>query len=131
MFIRTLPMALVFLAAGTPALAQALTFDLNKDGKIDRREFVKGREARFTALDHNKDHVISSADFAPGSHPQPLARRVERMIGAADLNRDGKVTLGELQLSGSPVFEEADTDMNGVIEGSEIARFKAELARPH
>lgn len=113
--------------AASAASAPPLTFDLNKDGKIDRIEFVKGREARFRALDHNKDQAISLADFSAESRTQPLSRLVGKLIGSADLNRDGRVTLMELQLSGSPVFEEADTDMNGVIEGSEVARFRAGL----
>jgi len=121
---------LLILSATAAAAAERLTFDLNKDGKIDRREFVKGREARFVALDRNKDNAVSSADFPAESRGRPLARKVERLISAADLNRDSKVTLDELQLSGSPIFEEADTDMNGLIEGSELTRFRAELLSP-
>jgi EF hand len=116
--------------ASAAASAQPLIFDLDKDGKIDRREFVKGREARFAALDRNKDQTVSSADFSPESRSRPLEQKVGKLIGTADLNRDGRVTLMELQLSGSPVFEEADIDMNGLIEGSELTRFRAELLPP-
>jgi len=126
-----LPVAgLLLLAATGASAANRLTFDLNKDGRIDRREFVKGREARFYALDRNKDNAVSSADFPAGAESQPLARKVGGLIAKADLNRDSKVTLDELQLSGSPLFEEADIDMNGLIEGSELTRFRTEMLRP-
>lgn len=124
--VRSVAAALACLAAAA-ASAEPLTFDLNKDGKIDRIEFVKGREARFRALDRNKDQAVSWADFSAESRGRPLVKRIGKLIGSADLNRDGRVTLMELQLSGSPVFEEADTDMNGVIERSELTRFRAEF----
>ncbi len=128
---QILPLAgLLLLSATAAAAAESLVFDLNKDGRIDRREFVKGRQARFAALDRNKDNVVSSADFPAELRGRPLARKVERLISTADLNRDSKVTLMELQLSGSPVFEEADTNMNGLIEGPEIARFRSEFLPP-
>jgi EF hand len=129
-YLRTLAGALACLAAADAISAEPLIFDLDKDGKIDRREFVKGREARFAALDQNKDQAVSPADFPPESRERPLAKLVGKMIAAADINRDGKVTLDELQWSGSPVFEKADSNMNGLIDGSEIGRFRAQLLPP-
>jgi Ca2+-binding EF-hand superfamily protein len=122
---RTLLGMLALLAAADAASAKPLTFDLDGNGRVDRREFVKGREARFHALDHNGDHVVSAADFSPESQSRPLIALMGRMIGAADLNRDGKVTLSELQLSGSPVFEAADLNMNGELDSGELKNLMA------
>jgi EF hand len=128
--VRTFAGMVACLAVAAAASAQSLSFDLDKDGKIDRREFVKGREARFAALDRNQDQAVSLADFPAESGGRPLVKLVGKMIAAADLNRDGKVTMDELQSSGSPVFEKADTNMNGLIDGPEIARFRAALLPP-
>ena len=50
-----------------------------------------------------------------------LDRKVDQVIAGADLNRDGKITQLELELTGTPLFERADTDGNGIVERDEIA----------
>jgi Ca2+-binding EF-hand superfamily protein len=112
---------LATLAGAGAASAQALTFDLDGDGKVDRREFVKGREARFHALDRDQDGTISTADFLPGLQHQALVSLLGRMIADADINQDGKITIAEMQLSGSPIFEAADLNMNGLLDGGELS----------
>jgi hypothetical protein len=105
-------------------------FDLDGDGRVDRTEFVRGREARFVALDLNGDGVVSADDFPPEKRYEPINALVGRLIGQADLNRDEEVNLVELQLSGSPVFEAADTDMNGLLDSGELAGLADRLDGP-
>lgn len=112
-------------AAGAPR-----PFDLDGDGRIARKEFIKGRAARFDKYDRNRDQMISAADFPAASRADPLSSKVERSISSADMNRDGKVTRDELDLSGTPLFDRADADGNGIVEKAEIGRFKAQLLSP-
>ena len=124
---RILLVVFVLMTAVDAASAQALVFDIDGDGRVDRLEFVKGREARFRALDKNGDGVVSAADFPSESRYKPLTELMGRMIGQADLNHDEVVNLAELQLSGSPVFEAVDTNMNGLLDSVELARLSARL----
>jgi hypothetical protein len=120
-------MAVILAVLPHAAAAQARPFDLNGDGRITRREFVAGRSARFAKYDRNGDRKISAADFPPSTRGDPLSSRVERSIASADINRDGNVTRDELGSSGTPLFDRADADGNGIVEQEEIARFRKQL----
>jgi Ca2+-binding EF-hand superfamily protein len=130
---KLIPSLFIVLAGLVPVLPlQAAPervgmFDLDGDGRITRTEFVTGRSQRFTAIDRNSDQVVSAADFPAGTQAMLLDRRVDKVIAAADLNHDGEVTRLELGLAGTPLFDRADVDGNGIVESKEIARFKAQL----
>lgn len=125
---------LIVLAAvvtGTGAIAQPVTFDLDGDGRITRSEFIEGRDARFAGFDRNADRVISAADFPADAAGKPLAALVGRMFAQADANRDGRVTRDELGTSGTPLFDDADADFNGIVEQAEVAKFRAHMDADH
>ena len=111
------------------AFAQATAFDLNGDGRITRPEFIAGRDARFAKYDRNRDRVITAADFPDGAGKTLPGLGVESMIAAADINKDGKITRNELGLSGTPLFDRADADGNGIVEKAEVAKFRAQIAK--
>lgn len=112
-----------------PAAAQPGPFDLDGDGRITRAEFIEGRDARFDRFDKNGDRVISAADFPANAASQPLTALVGQMMGQADADRDGRLTRDELGTSGTPLFDNADADGNGIVERSEIEKFRAEVAK--
>ncbi len=115
------------LVAAEAASAQPLEFDLDGDGRVSRTEFVKGRDARFARIDTNGDRVISASDFPQDSRSQSLIALTGRLFAMADLDRDSKVTREELGLSGTPLFDEADTNKNDVIENEELTHLRAQL----
>jgi hypothetical protein len=120
---------LVFLVGTEKILAQPLEFDLDGDGRVNRTEFVKGRDARFERLDVNGDRMISLADFPEATRSQSLKDLVGRLFAAADMDRDGEVTRSEVGLSGTPLFNEADADHNDVVEGEELTFLNTQLRR--
>ena len=119
--------ALAASAAASTAFAQPVTFDLDGDGRITREEFIEGRDARFDDFDRNKDRVISAADFPADAADKPLAALVGRMFAQADADHDGRVTRDELGTSGTPLFDDADADFNGIVEQAEVAKFRAQM----
>lgn len=47
----------------SPGQAFMSTLDTNKDGKVDKAEYLKPFEAQFDAMDTNKDGAIDQAEF--------------------------------------------------------------------
>ena len=85
--------------------------DTNNDGKVTLAEAQAGAQARFTALDKNKDGVISGDELGNGPH---------FMLKHADANSDGKITLAELQAQTQTWFSRFDTNNDKIITKDEL-----------
>ena len=120
--------------------------DTNKDGKITQAEADATRNARaqakgkapakghaaagmFARLDTNKDSVITRAEFDVAA-AQMHARMEQagmhhgggfggRLIQAADLNKDGKVSTAEMQQMALQHFDKADLNHDGKLTPEE------------
>jgi Ca2+-binding EF-hand superfamily protein len=85
--------------------------DTNNDGKVTLAEAQAGAQTRFTALDKNKDGVISQDELGDGPH---------FMLKHADANGDGKVTLAELQGQTTNWFTRFDKNNDKIITKDEL-----------
>jgi len=122
--------AAVAAACATPAAAQDISrADTNHDGKITRAEFIAARSANFDKLDRNGDGVVSQADIGMIARFRPaISEKFNQMIAADDINHDGQVTPQELAVAPAPAFDRADTNHDGVIDASEMAALRTNLA---
>ena len=115
--IRTLSVFAAVTALTGAALAHGAggrmfeKMDTNNDGKVTLAEAQAGAQARFTALDKNKDGAISQDELEGGKG---------RMLKHADANNDGKVTLAELQAEGQKWFSRLDKNNDKVITKEEV-----------
>jgi Ca2+-binding EF-hand superfamily protein len=122
--------------------------DSNKDGSVTKAEadaaFAKVAakskrpaptwEKFATHLDSNKDGKISRAEFDAGQskREQRMAAReakrggIGHMFEAADLNKDGRLTLKEANEAAARHFATADSNHDGSLSPEEIR-----AARPH
>lgn len=112
--------------------------DTNHDGQITLAEVEAARAARakpgttgkhrssnslFTRADANKDGIVTRAEYeaavASGKiksrHPNMRGNAIARLFDAADVNKDGRVSLEEAQKAALQTFDAADANHDGVL----------------
>jgi Ca2+-binding EF-hand superfamily protein len=134
--------------------------DLNKDGKITAAEAEAARSQQskgnpgkpaqahaaafgglFAKADANKDKVITRAEF--DSLGQKIKSRIEhaataqgsmaeRMLATTDTNKDGKISLAEMQQSALGRFDRLDLNRDGKVSAQERQQVRqARKAQQH
>ena len=99
-------------------LAGSSSWDLNKDGVVTCDEWKGYIHSLFTEADVNRDGSLSREEFATFS-------KSDRMFDAADFaywdaNKDGRLTLAEMQAKPNPAFVLADRDKDCRLDASEL-----------
>ena len=88
--------------------------DANNDGTITKAEFLADADARFARLDANKDGKIAK-DERPGGGEG----RGGRMMGRADTDGDGAISLAEQRAQATKRFDRLDANADGKIDKAE------------
>lgn len=88
--------------------------DANNDGIVTKAEFLADVDARFAKLDANKDGKIAK-DERPGGGEG----RGGRMMGRADADGDGAISLAEQRAQATKRFDRLDTNKDGKIDKAE------------
>ena len=97
--------------------------DVNKDGKIDRADFVARHKEMFARMDQNGDGTVTLDEMRAAHEKMREERRrrmEERMFGRLDANGDGKLNEEELVARGEKAFAELDENGDGVISRKEL-----------
>ena len=106
--------------------------DANKDGAVDKAEFVAARADRFSRLDADGDGQIAKADFVQAVEQARAARRAERLQKAfsrADANGDGVLTRDEYLARTDEVFGRMDRDGSGTLTGADRAMHRGNTSK--
>jgi hypothetical protein len=95
------------------------------DGGITAAKHAATASKRFEMMDTNKDGKISAAEISAShgaesivwaNHPESNADKIRSL----DTNRDGVLTVSEYTSGSQRMFEELDTDGNGVLTPAEM-----------
>jgi EF hand len=97
--------------------------DANKDGKIALAEFAPVVERRMSRLDSDNDKVVTAAEL-DARFAAAIEKRRNRILGLMDANRDGRITESELDNLLQAMFNSADMDRDGGLTLVELQGFK-------
>ncbi len=97
--------------------------DLNKDGKVDVKEFTPLAEKRFMKADENKDDAVSLAEI-DGALKAAMERRRDRMMLNLDMDKNGSITRAELDKYVEALVKGADVNGDGGVTFEEARLFK-------
>lgn len=103
-------------------------FDVDRDGKVTKDEFMKNVRDRFAELDLNNDGRITDEDLPPamrgrgfltGNAEPPrrgIGRRIFTLLRDADANKDGIITREEVTAAAERRFAALDRNQDGVLD---------------
>jgi Ca2+-binding EF-hand superfamily protein len=91
------------------------TADRNRDGRIDRVEFLNRMKEAFFFIDVDKDGYVTIIEYQ-----QSIQGTNPRQVTAADRNKDGKISMDELLKIVSGDFDAADRNDDGALGEEEI-----------
>jgi Ca2+-binding EF-hand superfamily protein len=97
--------------------------DVNKDGKIALAEFSPIAEKRLSRLDTNGDKAVTAAEI-DGRFRELIERRRARIMALMDVDGNGTITTAELDKVTEAMFNGADTDKDGGLTMTELQSFK-------
>jgi Ca2+-binding EF-hand superfamily protein len=126
-FVVSLLLPALGLAASHDLATFVSEYDLDKDGKVSKEEFLDARQQRFTATDANHDQGVSQHEYAEeyrvrlmATKPEPekaqrQLKQVDVRFKALDSNKDGRISFAEYSYSGWRMYAEHDYDRDGAV----------------
>lgn len=97
--------------------------DADRDGKIEKPEFMPTAFRSLTRMDVNGDRAVTSAEI-DARLLEGVQRRRERTMAVMDTNKDGTITESELDKLVVAMFNGADSDKDGGLSMAELKGFK-------
>ncbi|AWH37248.1 hypothetical protein C1929_11035 [Stenotrophomonas sp. ZAC14D1_NAIMI4_6] len=101
-------------------------YDENGDGKVERAEYERVRDAQFARTDSNGDGQLALDEYLAefetrvdrriDALDQGGDRQVHVRFAVLDADKNGHMTFAEYQVSGKRLFETADRNKDGVVD---------------
>jgi Ca2+-binding EF-hand superfamily protein len=107
-----------------------IVLDKDKDGELSAQEIAAAAEALAT-LDKNEDGIVSHDELRPPPPPPPGELDLVEHLLTHDTDGDGVLTPVEmLPPHARMLFDEADTNEDGVIDAAELEAWAETLPSP-
>ena len=96
--------------------------DADKNGEITFDEFKKAAGDRFVLADTNKDGKVTVEEMAAAIEKMRAERMAKRMIERFDADKDGSVTLAEIENGQKEIYAVMDRNDDGKLVADEMPR---------
>ncbi len=115
------------------AAAYFKLWDANSDGSVSGNELSTALKELFPAPPTGGVRVVNgvAVEVAPGDLPTPDKQVTKHILAGADSNKDGLLSLQELNDYLDKSFSQWDQDGNGSLHAQELNVAFGELARPY
>lgn len=127
--------ALAFAAASAAHAQEAPTLDADRDGKVTLAEFKAGQgERNFARLDADRDGKVTAAEVEavraanPSAPDRPRAGG-GRMLMMLDKDKDGGVSRTEMAVLVERRFKAADANRDGWLSTGELFKMRQNQGR--
>ncbi len=97
--------------------------DTNKDGKLEKSEFLPVAGRRLARMDVNGDKSVTAAEIEARLQER-LKRRRDAIMAIMDADKNGTITESELDNVVAAMFNGADSDKDGGVSMAEVKGFK-------
>lgn len=104
-------------------------YDEDDDGKVERAEFDRARDAQFARTDSDRSGTLDVEEYLAeyqvrvdrrvATLTQGEDRQVYVRFGVLDADKDQRMSFAEYQISGRRLFETADRNHDGVVDAAD------------
>lgn len=102
--------------------ARLETMDGDKSGDVTFEEFKKAAGERFTLADTNKDGKVTVEEMAAAIEKMRAEMMAKRMIERVDIDKDGAITLAEIEKGQQEIYALMDRNDDGKLVQDEMER---------
>lgn len=104
--------------------------DTDANGKVTAAELAPRAEKRFARIDTDRNGAVSAAEIDETLR-KALERRRDRIMSDLDTNKDGAISRAELDASVDRLIAAADADRDGGVTLDEARNYRlAKLRKP-
>lgn len=112
--------------------------DTDGNGLLTQAELAKADQLRFKNADSDKDGLLSQTEVGNQmihSIQRRIARKSAKMIERRDIDKDGKISLEEMQAAsgkrGSKMFARLDKNEDGAVSAEEFEKMRRQGGKFH
>ena len=112
--------------------------DTDGNGLLTQAELAKAAQLRFKNADSDKDGFLSQTEVGNQmihSIQRRIARKSKKIIERRDIDKDGKISLEEMQAAsgkrGSKMFARLDKNEDGAVSAEEFEKMRRQGGKFH
>ena len=99
-------------------------FDEDKDGSVDKTEYLEVSSTRFERADDNGDSKVSKEESENTFIAKRFPSKMQKWFYANDINKDGYISTDEMKKSSKEEFLLQDTNGDSKLSKGEMSEYR-------